>query len=72
MEIGKSGLEAVEPTTVGRTFQKTVANYPTHPALRHKEGEEWKTITYTDYYNLCVRAAKGFLKVCWVTIWGNR
>ena len=62
--IGESGIEAAEPITVGKMFQETVAKYPTHPALRYKEGGEWKTITYSEYYNLSIKAAKAFLKVC--------
>ena len=63
--IGESGIEAAEPITVGKMFQDTVAKYPAHPALRYKEGGEWKTITYSEYYNLSIKAAKAFLKVSW-------
>lgn len=62
--MGKSGLEAAEPMTVGKMFQETVARFPEHPALRHKEGEDWQTLTYREYYSSSLRAAKSFLKVC--------
>ena len=61
--MGNSGLEAEEPTTVGQMFKETVRQLPDHPALTYKEGEEWKNITYSEYYGLCVRAAKSFVKV---------
>ena len=63
LAIGESGVEAEEPITVGQLFKTTVERFPTHPALKYKEDGTWKTITYTGYYELCIRAAKSFLKV---------
>ena len=54
--------QAITPT-VGQIFKETVEKFPMHPALKYKEDETWKTITYTEYYNLCIKAAKSFLKV---------
>ena len=54
--------QAITPT-VGQIFKETVEKFPMHPALKYKEDETWKTITYTGYYNLCIKAAKSFLKV---------
>ncbi len=70
LAIGTSGLEAAEPTTVGRMFQDTVAKFPDQPAIRYKEGDVWVPLTYREYYNQCIKAAKGFLKVrssCYLT-----
>ena len=53
---------AITPT-VGQLFKETVEKFPMHPALKYKEDETWKTIIYTGYYNLCIKAAKSFLKV---------
>ncbi len=63
--IGESGLESEEPITVGQMFQETVKKAPDAPALKYKNKmeEEWKTVTYSEYYQLCIRAAKSFLKV---------
>ena len=63
LAIGESGIEAETPITVGQLLQNTVTRFPVHPALKYKEEGIWKTITYTVYYNLCIRAAKSFLKV---------
>lgn len=63
LAMGESSTEAMEPITVGQLFQYTVKELPRHPALKYKEDRTWKTITYIEYYNLCVRAAKSFLKV---------
>ena len=61
--LGESGLEAEEPVTVGKLFQDAVKRIPTNPALKYKEDGVWKTITFSGYYDLCVKAAKSFLKV---------
>jgi len=41
----------------------TKKQFPTNPALKYKEEGEWKSITYTEYYEHCIKAAKSFLKV---------
>ena len=63
LAIGESGIEAEEPITVGQLFKDAVARFPKHPALKYKEDGMWKTITYTQYYDLCIKVAKSFLKV---------
>ena len=55
--------DEVNQATVGQLFKDAVERFPTHPALKYKECRTWKTITYTEYYNLCIKAAKSFLKV---------
>lgn len=68
LAMGMKGMEAVPPITVSQMFQETVRKFPSHPALRYKEEGEWKSITYNGYYELCIRAAKSFLKVrCMIT-----
>ena len=61
--MGTEGLKAAEPITIGQLFKDTVSKIPDHPALRYREGEDWKTISYSEYYQHSVRAAKSFLKV---------
>ena len=63
LATGKSGIEAEEPITIGQLFMDAVDRFPKHPALKYKEDGKWKAITYTDYYDLCIKAAKSFLKV---------
>ena len=63
LAIGESGIEAEEPMTVGQLFKDVVERFPMHPALKYKEDGTWEIITYTHYYNLCMKAAKSFLKV---------
>ena len=59
----ESGIEEEEPLTVGQLFKNAVRKFPKQPALKYKEDGKWKTFTYTQYYDLCIRAAKSFLKV---------
>jgi len=49
--------------TVGQLFKNAVEEFPTHDALKYKPNGKWKAITYAEYYNCCIRAAKSFLKV---------
>lgn len=63
LAMGESGLESEEPITVGKLFQDTVKRIPTQPALKYKEDGTWQTITFSEYYDLCIKAAKSFLKV---------
>ena len=60
---GESGIEAEKPITVGQLFKHAVERFPKHTALKYKEGGEWKSFTYIEYYDECIRAAKSFLKV---------
>ena len=61
--MGTKGIESMEPVTVGHVFRQAVKNYPDRDALGYKEGEEWKYIKFPEYYQLCVSAAKSFIKV---------
>ena len=63
LAIGEKGIEAEEPITVGQLFKNAVDRFSKHPALKYKEDGEWKSFTYAEYYNECIRAAKSFLKV---------
>ena len=55
--------EAEKPITVGQLFKDAVARFPKQPALKYKEDGEWKSFTYTEYYDECIRVAKSFIKV---------
>ena len=64
LAIGESGTEAEKPITVGQIFKNAVDRLPLHHALQYKGDDGlWKPITYTEYYDLCIKAAKSFLKV---------
>ena len=56
--LEETGLAAEEPITIGEMFLKTRDEYPDLVALCTKEGDTWNKITYSQYYNLWIRAAK--------------
>ena len=61
--MGQSGLSAEKPITIGEMMKQTVSKISDKPALRYKTGDTWSDITYQQYYDMCVAAAKSFLKV---------
>ena len=61
--MGEKGISAEQPTTVGAVFREAVRRIPDNDALRYEEEGEWKAISYKQYYDLCVKAAKSFVKV---------
>ena len=51
LALAEEGFAAEEPTTISRLFQKAVAKFPNHPALRYKDNtNHWKELAYTEYY----------------------
>ena len=44
-------------------MKQTVSKIPDHVGIRYKNGDTWNDITYQQYYNLCISAAKSFIKV---------
>lgn len=61
--MGESGPEAEAPLTINQLFTQAVEQFGDRTALGWKEGEQWKHISYRDYYKTCRIAAKSFLKV---------
>ena len=65
--LSTAALNAFEKPgkTVGQVFRDTKRRFPEHLALKYKEDgdSEWKAITYTEYYECCIKAAKSFLEV---------
>lgn len=61
--LSDSGIEASEPITISQSFRAIKKRSPDHPALRYEENKEWKSITFAEYYALCMNVAKSFLKV---------
>lgn len=59
----ESGAASESPLTVGAMMQDIVSRIPDHVALRYKSEDTWNDITYKQYYDQCISAAKSFLKV---------
>nr|XP_040051627.1 long-chain-fatty-acid--CoA ligase ACSBG2-like isoform X2 [Gasterosteus aculeatus aculeatus]XP_040051628.1 long-chain-fatty-acid--CoA ligase ACSBG2-like isoform X2 [Gasterosteus aculeatus aculeatus] len=58
-----SGPASETPMTVHQLFLETVETHGDHPALVSKEGGQWVTLTWRQYYEQCRAAAKSFLKL---------
>ena len=63
LRIAQSGLAAENPITVPTMMRNSVSKTPDRAALCYKDEGNWKSISYTEYYRLCVAAAKAFLKL---------
>lgn len=63
LRMSESGPAAEPPITVHELFTRTVEKFGGQTALAWKEGEEWMTLNYKEYYEQCRTAAKSFLKV---------
>ncbi|KAJ7992961.1 hypothetical protein DPEC_G00267500 [Dallia pectoralis] len=63
LRMGESGMAAEPPLTVDQIFKSAVEKYGDYTALGWKEGEQTKTLSYTEYYTACRTAAKSFLKL---------
>uniref|UniRef100_A0A8C4YIL9 AMP-dependent synthetase/ligase domain-containing protein n=1 Tax=Gopherus evgoodei TaxID=1825980 RepID=A0A8C4YIL9_9SAUR len=51
------------PITVHQMFKETVDKYGPLNAMASKKNGEWEKITFAEYYNLSLKAAKSFLKL---------
>ncbi|XP_069482870.1 long-chain-fatty-acid--CoA ligase ACSBG2-like isoform X2 [Ambystoma mexicanum] len=63
LRIEPTGPAAEPPVTVHQMFKRTLKRYGDLPALAVKKDEVWEYITYSEYYQHCRTAAKGFLKL---------
>ena len=61
--MGDTELTAAEPVTIGQMFKSICERFPDHAALMYKVGEAYEAITYKQYYDLCIRVAKSYIKV---------
>lgn len=61
--VGQHGLPSEIPITVGEMMKQTVSKIPNSVALRYKTGDTWNNVTYQQYYDMCISAAKSFIKV---------
>ncbi|XP_072458082.1 long-chain-fatty-acid--CoA ligase ACSBG2-like isoform X2 [Notamacropus eugenii] len=59
----KKGEGNQAPLTVHELMLETATKYPDLIALGIKKVNEWETITYIEYYELCRKAAKSLLKL---------
>ena len=61
--MGPSGIASEVPITVGEMMKLTVSKIPNKVGLCYKTGDTWNDVTFQQYYDLCIAAAKSFIKV---------
>ena len=64
LAMEKTGVASVKAMTIGELFRDACTDFPSRAGLRYKEGDEWKAVSFKDYYTNCINAAKSFIKVC--------
>ncbi|XP_051979279.1 long-chain-fatty-acid--CoA ligase ACSBG1-like [Xyrauchen texanus] len=52
-----------QPITVHQMFIASIQKYGNLPALATKRGNKWENVSFSEYYQRCRMAAKGFLKL---------
>ena len=67
VEIPTTDDQTADPVTLSQMFQQVVLNYPNKVAMCYKDDsgyeEQWKEVTFQQYFNLCLQVAKSFVKV---------
>lgn len=49
--------------TIPELFQESVERFGAYPALASKNGKKWDTVTFSQYYQVCCKAARSLIKV---------
>ncbi|XP_043846667.1 LOW QUALITY PROTEIN: long-chain-fatty-acid--CoA ligase ACSBG2-like [Dromiciops gliroides] len=63
LRSNKKGEGNEPPLTIHELVHETVTKFPDFIALGTRKTNEWETLTYIEYYELCRKAAKSFLKL---------
>lgn len=63
LRLSRHGPGHETPMTIPELFQESVERFSAYPALASKNGKRWDTLTFSQYYEACRRAARSFLKL---------
>lgn len=65
LKTGELDLKHFPPLSIYSAFAKTAKARPDYPALAYKQNHEspWAYFSYSEYWKMCVKAAKSFIKV---------
>lgn len=55
--------ERYAPMSIYTMFRRTSEKRPDRAALCYKKGDTWLKFTYKEYFEICHKAAKSFIKV---------
>ncbi|XP_021005737.1 long-chain-fatty-acid--CoA ligase ACSBG2 isoform X2 [Mus caroli] len=63
LRLSKHGPGHETPMTIPELFQESAERFSAYPALASKNGKKWDTMTFSQYYELCRKAAKSLIKL---------
>uniref|UniRef100_A0A6A7FXI9 long-chain-fatty-acid--CoA ligase n=1 Tax=Hirondellea gigas TaxID=1518452 RepID=A0A6A7FXI9_9CRUS len=63
IQITLAGAASHEPVSVYTTLSRVAEQYPDQAALKVNRTGEWVTMTYAQYLEQCIAAAKAFIKL---------
>ena len=61
MKVGKEGMSALKPTTIIEEWKINLSKFGKLSALSVKRNNEWKTLTYEEYYLENIKFAKSLI-----------
>nr|XP_038939065.1 long-chain-fatty-acid--CoA ligase ACSBG2 isoform X2 [Rattus norvegicus] len=63
LRLSKHGPGHETPMTIPELFQESVERFGAYPALASKNGKKWDTLTFSQYYDVCRKAARSLIKL---------
>ncbi|XP_021074084.1 long-chain-fatty-acid--CoA ligase ACSBG2 [Mus pahari] len=63
LRLSKHGPGHETPMTIPELFQESAERFGAYPALASKNGKKWDTLTFSQYYEVCRKAAKSLIKL---------
>ncbi|XP_031204047.1 long-chain-fatty-acid--CoA ligase ACSBG2 isoform X2 [Mastomys coucha] len=63
LRLSKHGPGHETPMTIPELFQESVERFGAYPALASKNGKKCETLTFSQYYELCQKAARSLIKL---------
>ncbi|CAH6779471.1 long-chain-fatty-acid--CoA ligase ACSBG2 [Phodopus roborovskii] len=63
LRLSRHGPGHETPMTIPELFQESVERFGAYPALASKNGKKWDTLTFSQYYEACRKAARSFIKL---------
>lgn len=66
LRLNDNEIQEYPPMSIYTMFKKTVDQNPNQDALAFKPNDkgDWAKFTYLEYWKMCNKAAKSFIKVC--------
>nr|XP_048283464.1 long-chain-fatty-acid--CoA ligase ACSBG2 isoform X3 [Myodes glareolus] len=63
LRLSRHGPGHETPMTIPELFQESVERFGAHPALASKNDKRWDTLTFSQFYDACRKAARSFIKL---------